>query len=118
MADVVATVRVGFESGGQRCAAWLTLPAEPGPHPAIVLAHGLGATHDMMLPQYEQHFAAAGIGVLSFDYRHTGMSDGVPRQHISIRKQCRTCMPRSTGWAGAMTSILAGSDCGGPASAR
>ena len=107
MADVVATVRVGFESGGQRCAAWLTLPAEPGPHPAIVLAHGLGATHDMMLPQYEQHFAAAGIGVLSFDYRHTGMSDGVPRQHISIRKQCRD-LHAALDWLGGRDDVDSG----------
>jgi dienelactone hydrolase len=54
-----------------------------------VLAHGLGATHDMMLAQYEQHFAAAGIATLAFDYRHTGASDGQPRQHISVREQCR-----------------------------
>jgi pimeloyl-ACP methyl ester carboxylesterase len=53
------------------------------------LVHGLGATHDMMLTQYEQHFAAAGIATLAFDYRYTGASDGQPRQHISIRGQCR-----------------------------
>jgi dienelactone hydrolase len=51
--------------------------------------HGLGATRDMMLPQYEQHFAAAGIAVLSFDYRFTGASGGQPRQRISIPEQCR-----------------------------
>jgi fermentation-respiration switch protein FrsA (DUF1100 family) len=52
-----------------------------------VLAHGFGATHEMMLPQYEQHFAAAGIASLAFDYRNTGASDGEPRQHISLRAQ-------------------------------
>jgi len=52
------------------------------------LAHGLGATHDMMLAQYEQHFAAAGIATLAFDYRNTGASDGPSRQHISTREQC------------------------------
>jgi dienelactone hydrolase len=41
----------------------------------------------MMLPQYEQHFAAAGIATLAFDYRNTGASDGLPRQHISMRDQ-------------------------------
>jgi alpha/beta superfamily hydrolase len=41
----------------------------------------------MMLPQYEQHFAAAGIATLAFDYRNTGASDGLPRQHISMRHQ-------------------------------
>src|SRR6185312_6324030 len=81
------TERVDFSSRGIRCAAWLTLPAGPGPHPALVLVHGLGATHDMMLVQYEQHFAAAGIATLAFDYRNTGASEGQPRQHISLRNQ-------------------------------
>jgi hypothetical protein len=49
--------------------------------------HGLGATHDMMLAQYEQHFASAGIATLGFDYRHSGESDGQPRQRISLRRQ-------------------------------
>jgi pimeloyl-ACP methyl ester carboxylesterase len=83
----IPTERVGFPCRGVRCAAWLTLPAGPSPHPAVVLVHGLGATHDMMLAQYEQHFAAAGIATLAFDYRNTGASDGRPRQHISTRAQ-------------------------------
>jgi len=87
--QTIPTERVDFQSGGVRCAAWLTLPPTPGPHPAVVLVHGLGATHDMMLAQYEQHFAAAGIATLAFDYRHTGASDGEPRQHISVVAQCQ-----------------------------
>lgn len=81
------TNRSDFTSDGTRCAAWLTLPPGAGPHPAVVLAHGLGATRDMMLPQYERHFAAAGIATLSFDYRHTGASEGQPRQRFSMRAQ-------------------------------
>ena len=87
MPTTIPTQRVDFRSGGTRCAAWLTLPPGAGPHPAVVLVHGFGATHDMMLPQYEQHFAAAGIATLAFDYRNTGASDGQPRQHISLRGQ-------------------------------
>ena len=83
----IPTHRVDFPSGGTRCAAWLTLPPTTGPHPAVVLVHGLGATYDMMLAQYEQHFAAAGIATLAFDYRHTGASDGQPRQRISMPRQ-------------------------------
>jgi pimeloyl-ACP methyl ester carboxylesterase len=89
MPTTIPTERIDFRSDGTRCAAWLTMPAAAGPHPAVVLVHGLGATHDMMLAQYEQHFAAAGIAVLAFDYRNTGASDGQPRQHISTRGQCR-----------------------------
>jgi pimeloyl-ACP methyl ester carboxylesterase len=84
----IPTDRIDFRIRDYRCAAWLTLPPGPGPHPAVVLVHGLGATHDMMLPQYEQHFAAAGIATLAFDYRYTGASDGLPRQRISTRAQC------------------------------
>src|ERR1700754_408149 len=84
----IPTKRIDFRVRETRCAAWLTLPPGSGPHPAVLLVHGLGATHDMLLPQYEQHFAAAGIATLAFDYRFTGASDGQPRQHISTRKQC------------------------------
>jgi dienelactone hydrolase len=89
MTSAIPVEQFDFASGGDRCAAWLTLPSTPGPHPAVVLVHGLGATRDMMLPQYEQQFAAAGIAVLSFDYRFTGASGGQPRQRISIPAQCR-----------------------------
>jgi dienelactone hydrolase len=87
MPALILTDQVEFRSNGIRCAAWLTLPTTPRPHPAVVLVHGLGATHDMMLAQYEQHFAAAGIAVLAFDYRYTGASEGQPRQHISMGSQ-------------------------------
>ena len=88
MGATIPSERVDFSCRGIRCAAWLTLPAGTGPHPAVVLVHGLGATHDMMLAQYEQHFAAAGNATLAFDYRNTGASDGQPRQHILTREQC------------------------------
>jgi dienelactone hydrolase len=87
MPVLIPTEQVEFCSHGIRCAAWLTLPTSDGAHPAVVLVHGLGATHDMMLAQYEQHFAAAGIAVLAFDYRYTGASEGEPRQRISMSSQ-------------------------------
>lgn len=81
------TIDTSFDSHGTRCAAWVTYPEGPGPHPAVVLVHGLGATHQMMLAQYEQAFAAAGIATLAFDYRSTGASDGSPRQRLAMRRQ-------------------------------
>lgn len=80
------TERVSFVSHDTDCAGWLTLPEGPGPHPGVVLAHGLGATHGMLLGQYERRFAAAGIATLAFDYRHTGESGGEPRQHFNMRR--------------------------------
>lgn len=84
MADTITTT---FTSHGTRCAAWLTRPPAPGPHPIVVLAHGLGANHTMALSRYERHFAEAGIATLAFDYRHLGASDGTPRQRLSLRRQ-------------------------------
>lgn len=80
------TIRTTFRSGAETCAAWLTLPEGTGPHPVVLLIHGGGATHSMMLDQYERWFAAAGLAVVAFDFRHLGESGGTPRQLMSIRR--------------------------------
>jgi len=85
------TTRLNFPSGGEECAAWLTLPASDGPpsfgpHPVVLLIHGGGATHAMMLDQYERWFSAAGFAVLAFDFRHLGESGGMPRQLMSLSR--------------------------------
>lgn len=80
------TMRLSFRSGGEDCAAWLTLPAGDGPHPVVVLVHGGGATHAMILEQYERRFSAAGLAVLAFDFRHLGESGGEPRQLMSLKR--------------------------------
>jgi dienelactone hydrolase len=51
------------------------------------MAHGFGATRDASLEPYAERFAAAGMYVLLFDYRHFGSSDGEPRQLVSARRQ-------------------------------
>jgi pimeloyl-ACP methyl ester carboxylesterase len=79
--------QVTFPSGGEHCAAWITIPEGSGPHPIVVLVHGGGAVHDMKLPEYELAFARAGLAVLAFDYRHFGNSGGQPRQLLSVRRQ-------------------------------
>ncbi|GAA2126748.1 alpha/beta hydrolase [Glycomyces algeriensis] len=80
------TIQTTFPSGRDNCAAWLTLPDGPGPHPAVVLVHGGGATHEMMLAQYERAFSEVGIAVVAFDFRHLGESGGQPRQLVSQRR--------------------------------
>ena len=80
------TIRTTFPSGRDQCAAWLTLPERPGPHPVVVLVHGGGATHEMMLGQYEKWFSEAGLAVVAFDFRHLGESGGRPRQLVSQRR--------------------------------
>ena len=51
------------------------------------MAHGFGATRDASLAPYAERFAAAGMAVLLFDYRHFGASGGEPRQLVSVRRQ-------------------------------
>lgn len=51
------------------------------------MAHGFGATRDASLAPYAERFAAAGMHVVLFDYRHFGASDGEPRQLVSVSKQ-------------------------------
>jgi len=81
---------VAFGSGGTTCRAWRYSSAgsDDGTlRPCVVMAHGFGATRDASLEPYAERFAAAGMHVLLFDYRHFGASDGEPRQLLSVRRQ-------------------------------
>jgi len=83
---------VAFGSHGGTCRAWRYVPDEDATssavaRPCVVMAHGLGATRDASLAPYAERFAAAGMHVLLFDYRHFGASDGEPRQLVSVRRQ-------------------------------
>ncbi|MDP5065546.1 MAG: alpha/beta fold hydrolase [Haliea sp.] len=78
---------ITFVSGGDHCSAWLYRPEGTGTVPGVVMAHGFTAVRDQGLNAYAEAFAAAGIGVLLFDYRHFGASDGEPRQLLSVQHQ-------------------------------
>jgi dienelactone hydrolase len=79
---------VTFTSGGLACAAWLYRPeAADRPVPCVVMAHGFSATREEGLADYAERFAAAGMAVLVFDYRHFGDSEGEPRQLLEIGRQ-------------------------------
>jgi pimeloyl-ACP methyl ester carboxylesterase len=77
----------GFDSGGDRCAAWLYRPEGEEPHPCVILAHGFGGTREARLWAFAERFRDAGIAALVFDYRHFGDSEGEPRQLLSISRQ-------------------------------
>jgi len=83
---------VTFDSGGDKCAAWLYRPegAEGSgdePTPLVVLAHGFGGVREARIDEFAERFAAAGVAALVFDYRHFGASGGEPRQLIDIGRQ-------------------------------
>lgn len=78
---------IEFQSGGERCAAWLYLPESTKPAPIIVMAHGLGGVRTMRLDAFAERYCAAGYACLVFDYRHFGDSSGEPRQLLSISRQ-------------------------------
>ncbi|ANW62785.1 alpha/beta hydrolase [Mycobacterium sp. djl-10] len=76
-----------FTSAGTTCSGWHFPAAGSRPRPLVVMGHGFGGTKDSGLQSFAQHFQAAGIDVLAFDYRGFGASGGQPRQQISIDRQ-------------------------------
>jgi len=68
---------IEFDSGGDRCAAWLYPAAgDAAEAPAVVMAHGLSGTRRDGLGPFAERFAAAGLTALVFDHRGFGDSGG------------------------------------------
>jgi uncharacterized protein len=79
---------ISFDSGGTLCRGWFyPAKAVKGPAPAIVMSHGITGVKEQYLDRYAEQFAAQGFGVLVFDYRHLGASDGTPRGRVNPRLQ-------------------------------
>ena len=72
---------------GEEIDAWVYMPDGPGPHPVVVMAHGIGGVKAAGLAPFAERFAAGGFAAIVFDYRHWGRSSGQPRQLLSIRRQ-------------------------------
>ncbi len=70
---------ITFDSDGTRLAGWLTRPGGEGPHPVIVLSHGLSGIAALDLPRYAEAFTAAGFACFAYDHRNWGDSGGWPR---------------------------------------
>ncbi|WP_022976997.1 alpha/beta hydrolase [Nevskia ramosa] len=84
---MATTLEVRFDSGDAWCSASLYRPDGSGPHPVIVMGHGLGGLRQMRLPAFAERFVDAGYACLVFDYRHFGSSGGEPRQLLDIKRQ-------------------------------
>jgi pimeloyl-ACP methyl ester carboxylesterase len=74
---------------GEECAATLYRPrgTTDGDVPCVVMANGFSLTRRDGLPLFAERFAAAGLAVLAFDFRHLGESSGEPRQLVDVRRQ-------------------------------
>jgi len=79
---------VYFKVGNTSLEGYLYLPTDISkPVACIVMSHGFGGTKALMLEKYALEFVKAGMAVLTYDYRHFGNSEGLPRQLFSIKKQ-------------------------------
>ena len=93
-----STVRLTFRSGGERCVGRLYRPDQPSNPPLVVLAGGPIASDGRPLAPYAERLAAAGYAGFRFDFRHTGDSDGEPRNLVSPARQ-------RTDWEAALTGL-------------
>jgi fermentation-respiration switch protein FrsA (DUF1100 family) len=78
--------------------AWVYLPEGAGPHPALVMAHGIGGIKAGGLAPFAERFRKEGFVAIAFDYRNFGGSSGKPREVLSVPRQ-RADYSTVIGWA-------------------
>jgi pimeloyl-ACP methyl ester carboxylesterase len=81
-----ATVSIPTASGDE-IEAWVYRPGGEGPHPAVVMAHGLAAVKAGGLEPFAERFCRDGFTAVAFDYRQWGGSTGLPRDETSVPRQ-------------------------------
>jgi dienelactone hydrolase len=107
MTDMVEPARRSVRirtASGDDIDAWPYLPVGEGPHPAVIMAHGIGAIKAGGLAPFAERFCHAGFAAVVFDYRQWGDSDGQPREELSFPRQLEDYRI-VIGWAGAQPSI-------------
>jgi uncharacterized protein len=80
------TVRIPTPAGDE-IDAWVYRPDRPGPHPAVVMAHGFAAVKAGGLAAFAKRFRSEGFTAVVFDYRQWGDSSGQPRDEVSVTRQ-------------------------------
>ena len=80
---------VAFESQSALLRGRLYRPADSGPLPVVVMAHGFSATITMTADRYAEVFQDAGLAVVLYDHRNFGASEGQPRHEINPWLQAR-----------------------------
>jgi uncharacterized protein len=91
------TVQIPTTSG-DAIEAWVYLPEGSGPHPAVVMAHGIGGIKAGGLAPFAERFRDEGFAAIAFDYRNFGGSSGQPREVLSVPRQ-RADYSAVIGWA-------------------
>ncbi len=81
------TQELFFESEGTALCGWLARPPGEGPHPLVILAHGLSGIIDLDLAEYAQVFVAGGYACFAYDHRNWGRSAGWPRSETDPWRQ-------------------------------
>src|SRR5258705_7126332 len=71
-------------SWGDAIEAWVSLPEGDGPHPAVVMAHGIGGIKAGGLAPFAERFRKEGFVAIAFDYRNFGGSGGNPREVLFL----------------------------------
>ena len=74
-------------ASGDAIEAWVYLPEGSGPHPAVVMGHGIGAIKAGGLAPFAERFRDEGFVAIALDYRNFGGSDGQPRELLSVPRQ-------------------------------
>src|SRR2546425_11436823 len=77
------TVQIPTASG-DAIEAWVYPPEGSGPHPAVVMAHGIGGIKAGGLAPFAERFREEGFAAIVFDYRNFGGSGGQPRERPSL----------------------------------
>jgi dienelactone hydrolase len=85
-----APIDVKFRSLGETTAGSLFLPSGKGPFPGVITGPGFAGVKEMLIPEYAEALASAGIATLSFDYIGFGASTGSVRQDIKPDDQIQT----------------------------
>jgi len=104
--DVESRSDIEFEGfDGTLLRGWWYAPE--GVAPAVAMAHGFSAVKEMALDRYAGVFREAGLGVLVYDHRNFGASDGEPRQEIDPWAQVRDYRS-AIGWLAERPEVDAG----------
>ena len=98
---------VAIGSADVALATWCYRPAGPGPHPAVVMAHGFAAVKELGLDPFARGLAEAGFVVVAFDHPCFGASGGTPRQDVDPERQLRAYRDAIT-WVADLDDVDAG----------